>query len=173
MDIRSEIKGTMDSLGLSIRQLSLKSGVRRQSIMHFLKGGNIHLGNLEKVLATLGYELSFSKKRAATGKSKTSLQRRIFASEEGIKMFCKERGITYLAVFGSVLRGDFNKGSDIDVLINFDRPVSFFELEEIEAGLKSLFKTDHKLDVLTINSVSPLIKDEIDSNLEVLYEKAA
>ena len=43
---------------------------------------------------------------------------------EKIAAFCQRWQISELALFGSVLRGDFGPGSDIDVLVTFapERP---------------------------------------------------
>lgn len=38
---------------------------------------------------------------------------------EGIRSFCKRWGVRELALFGSVLRGDFRDDSDVDVLLTF------------------------------------------------------
>lgn len=173
MDIRVEIKRLTEKAELSVRQLSLKSGVRRQSIMHFLAGGNIHLNNLEKILSALGHEIEFSETRHPHGTSKDLTQRRLRINRAALKKFCRANGIKYLAVFGSVLRDDFVEDSDIDVVIKLKQPVSFFDFMDIEEGLKRLFKTRHKLDVVTVNSVSPIIADEINNDSEILYEEAA
>jgi predicted nucleotidyltransferase len=46
-------------------------------------------------------------------------------SKDKIQDFCRKWKVTELALFGSVLRGDFRPSSDIDVLVSFDptRPV--------------------------------------------------
>jgi predicted nucleotidyltransferase len=166
MDIRGETKRLIGASGVSLRQLSAKSGVRRQSIMDFLKGGNIHISNLQKLVSALGYALEF---RA----SKPLLEKRLTFSRSKLSKFCKDNGIQYLAVFGSILRKDFGEGSDIDVMIRFKRPVSLFEFADIETRLAKLFKTGHKLDIVTTKSVSPFLIEEISRNSEVLYEEAA
>lgn len=172
MDIRGQIKTIIDSEKLSIRQLSLKSGVRRQSIMRFLGGGNIHINNLERILKTLGYDLKLVKV-IFSPKTDKLLQKRLQYSEASLSRFCRDNNIKSLSVFGSVLRSDFNKSSDIDLLIEFKRPIDFFEFASIEADLQKIFKTGHNLDVVTIKSVSPLLVEEITKNREVLYEEAA
>ena len=141
--------------------------------MHFLAGGNIHLDNLEKILSTLGYEIEFSATSHPLEIDRDLIQKRLRFDRAGLKKFCRTNGIAYLAVFGSVLRDDFAEDSDIDIVIKLKQPVSFFDLMDIEEGLKKLFKTRHKLDVVTVNSVSPLIAKEIHSDSEILYEEAA
>jgi predicted nucleotidyltransferase/DNA-binding Xre family transcriptional regulator len=171
MDIREKIQEMVDEAGISIRELSEKSGVRRASIMNFLKGGNIHLKNLEKLLAALGYALEPTKLEGRP--DPTLLRERIEVSKEKLKEFCSRNNIEYLAVFGSVLRDDFRDDSDIDVLVRLESDVSFFELMDIEEELKGVFGTDHKIDLVTEQALSPLIREEIGSAYEVLYEKVA
>lgn len=166
MSLRNGIKELIKVSSISIRQLSIKSGVRRQSIMHFLSGGNIHIENLEKIVFTLGYGVELKA-------SKSLLAQRIPVAQKKLADFCKKNGISFFAIFGSVLRKDFNKGSDIDIMVKFAKPVTFFELADIEEKLKKLLQTKHKLDIVTAKSVSPLLVDEINKKCEVLYEEAA
>jgi len=140
--------------------------------MHFLNGGNIHIRNLEKIVTSLGFEIELTKLGKTESLSKPIFYNRINVSQKQIELFCKKYGILYLALFGSILREDFGKQSDIDVMIKLDRNLSFFELAEIEEKLQNLFKTEHPIDLLTEKSISPLIKDSIMNNLEVIYDKA-
>lgn len=166
MSIRNDINNLIKLSGLSIRQLSIKSGVRRQSIMSFLNGGNLHIANLEKIVFTLGYGIELKA-------SKPLLAQRLPLAQKKLAEFCKKNGITFFAIFGSVLRKDFSKESDIDIMVKFAKPVTFFELDDIEEKLKKLLQTKHKLDVVTARSVSPLLINEINNNCEILYEEAA
>jgi len=63
------------------------------------------------------------------------------------------------AVFGSFVRGEQRKKSDIDILVEFKGSKSLLDL----AGLKiELEETLHKkVDVLTYKSLHPLLKDRI------------
>lgn len=45
----------------------------------------------------------------------------IHIPREEIEAFCRRHHISSLALFGSVLRGDFGPDSDIDVLVEFER----------------------------------------------------
>lgn len=44
----------------------------------------------------------------------------ISVSKTALATFCRENGITKLAVFGSALEDDFGPNSDIDVLVEFE-----------------------------------------------------
>jgi len=171
MDLRSRIKGLIDEQGLSIRTLSEKSGVRRQSISAFLAGANLHIENLTKLLAALGQGLEIAPLSSAKGAG--AIEQRFPVGRAALKKFCRKHGIRMFALFGSVLRSDFNDASDIDVLIEFRRPVSLFELAVIEEELGALVKTAHPLDMVTPGALSRHLKDEIQRGREVLYEEAS
>ena len=171
MDIREKIRGMIEEAGFSIRELSEKSGVRRASITTFLKGGNLHLRNLEKLLSSLGCTLEPIKTKKAL--SRSLVRERIHTSNKRLDELCRKHNIQHLAVFGSVLRDDFRADSDIDVLIRLESDVSFFELMDIEEELKSVFDTEHKIDLVTEQALSPLIREEIADTYEVLYDEAA
>lgn len=165
MDTRRQLQYLMQNQNLSIRELSRKSGVRRLSIMRFLDGGNIHLDNLQKVLTSLGYNMTLA--------PFTGNQTKIKVDRRAIAKLCKQYHVRMLALFGSVLRNDFSKESDIDILVDFEKPIGFFELADFETDLRHLFHTSHPLDVVTVKSLSPLIAGNVINSSEVVYDKAA
>lgn len=83
---------------------------------------------------------------------------------------CRKNGIRKLALFGSVLRDDFQPTSDIDVLVEFEpgRVPGFFGLHQIECEIAALFG-NHKVDLLTFRSLNRHLKDRILSEAEVQY----
>jgi predicted nucleotidyltransferase len=74
--------------------------------------------------------------------------------------------VTRAAVFGSFARGETTKRSDIDLLIEFKGEKSLLDLAGLKIALQELLKT--KVDVLTYNSLHPLLKDRILSEQEVI-----
>ncbi len=40
-------------------------------------------------------------------------------NNKAVKKICEKNGITFLGVFGSIVRGEDNEQSDIDLLISF------------------------------------------------------
>ena len=91
--------------------------------------------------------------------------------EEKIAKICEENDIVFMALFGSFVRGDENKRSDIDILIRFDKTKekSLLDLIHAENELKKLFK--RKVDLLTIGSISPYMREEVLNSMRVIYEK--
>jgi predicted nucleotidyltransferase len=65
---------------------------------------------------------------------------RIAMPEDKIVDFCRRWQVTELALFGSVLRGDFRPDSDVDVLISFapETRWSLFDLVTMEQELETL-----------------------------------
>jgi uncharacterized protein len=59
---------------------------------------------------------------------------------EPIERFCRRWKVAELALFGSVLRGDFHPESDVDVLVTFtpDANWSIFDLMTMEEELSGL-----------------------------------
>jgi predicted nucleotidyltransferase len=91
--------------------------------------------------------------------------------DERLTKICVENDIVFMALFGSFVRGDQNKKSDIDILIKFDpaKEKSLLDLIHVENELKKLFR--RKVDLLTIGSISPYLRDEVLNSMRVLYEK--
>jgi predicted nucleotidyltransferase len=61
-----------------------------------------------------------------------------------LEAFCQRWKIHELALFGSVLRGDFDANSDIDLLVSFseDAKWSLFDHVQMEIDLSRLFNRD-------------------------------
>lgn len=62
-------------------------------------------------------------------------------------------------IFGSYARGEQNKKSDIDILVEFKGERSLFDLVELEMLLRKAL--NKKVDLLTYNSINPLLKKRI------------
>jgi len=81
--------------------------------------------------------------------------------------FLKEKGVLKASLFGSFARGDNTESSDIDLILQLKSDKNLFDLAEIKVDLEEKF--NRKVDVLTFNSVNPLIKEVILKDQEVLF----
>jgi len=80
--------------------------------------------------------------------------------------YLKERfNVKTIGIFGSYVRGEQKKESDIDILVEFQKPVGFFEFIELEDYLSE--KLGIKVDLVTPDALKPLIKPRILK--EVVY----
>lgn len=71
----------------------------------------------------------------------------------------KEAGITKSALFGSYVRGDASENSDIDFLINFPTDTTLLDVVRLQRSLQE--NLQKKVDLVSYNAISPLIKDSI------------
>lgn len=170
MELRDHIRALLARQKLSIRGLSAISGVRRQSITAFLAGANIHLDNLQKLLAALGQRLTLGPLAVA---AQTLAQERLAIDRRRLRTICRRYGIRRVALFGSVLRPEFSAKSDIDILVQFGKTISLFEMAALEEELATVFPKGRQLDVVTEQALSPHFRGEVLAECEVVYEEAA
>ncbi len=81
----------------------------------------------------------------------------------------KERGVKKAGVFGSYARGEETPSSDLDVLVDFSRPVSLLEIIRLERELGERMGTT--VDLVTEDSVSPYLQDDIMRSVKIFYEE--
>jgi predicted nucleotidyltransferase len=68
-------------------------------------------------------------------------------------------GVRSLSLFGSVARDEDGPASDVDLLVEFNRPVGYFGLFALQDYLESLLGC--KVDLGTSNSLKPRIRDHV------------
>ena len=85
-----------------------------------------------------------------------------------IKEILIKNGADFIALFGSFARGEEKKESDVDILVNFKKPISLFDHAGIELDLEN--KTGKKVDLITKRSLSKYMRPFIMNELITLYE---
>jgi uncharacterized protein len=73
-------------------------------------------------------------------------------------------GVKSLALFGSVVRDEANPASDVDLLVEFDRPVGLFGLFALQDRLEEIFGC--KVDLGTPESLKPRLRASVISEME-------
>lgn len=75
----------------------------------------------------------------------------------------RRHGVVHASLFGSVARGEAGTGSDVDILVEFERGRSLLDL----AGLRSdlIAALGRSVDVATSNSLHPRLRDRILAEL--------
>jgi len=68
-------------------------------------------------------------------------------------------GVVSLGVFGSYVRGEQKPDSDVDILVEMDKPIGFFRFIELEEHLASILGV--KVDLVTKKALKPAIGSEI------------
>ena len=69
----------------------------------------------------------------------------------------KRYGVIKASIFGSFVRGEQSKSSDIDLIEEMPEDASLFELASLKLDLEDILK--RKVDVLTFRSLNPLLKE--------------
>ena len=86
--------------------------------------------------------------------------------KERILPVLRHYDVVRAAIFGSFVRGDNKEGSDIDLLVEFKGEKSLLDLAGLKISLEELLKME--VDVLTYNSLHPLLKERILNEQEVI-----
>ena len=97
-------------------------------------------------------------------------ERPLEIADEVIESFCRKWKIEELALFGSVLRGDFRPDSDVDVLATFapDAKWSVFDHARMQGELSTLL--GRQADVIESAGLSnPFRRREILATRKVIY----
>jgi predicted nucleotidyltransferase len=71
----------------------------------------------------------------------------------------RQHGVKSLSVFGSLVRGKATPESDIDMLVEFDRPVGLFEFIRLKLYLEDL--TGRSVDLVTPDALRPSMRADI------------
>jgi hypothetical protein len=72
-------------------------------------------------------------------------------------------GVQSLALFGSVVRNEAGASSDIDMLVEFSRPVGLFGLFALQDRLEELFGC--RVDLGTPDSLKPRLRPAVKDEL--------
>jgi hypothetical protein len=69
------------------------------------------------------------------------------------------QGVKSLAIFGSVARDEAKVDSDIDILVEFSRPVGLFDFIGLKEYLEALI--GRPVDLVTLDAIRPIMRDRI------------
>jgi hypothetical protein len=68
-------------------------------------------------------------------------------------------GVKSLALFGSTVRGEARENSDIDLLVEFHRPVGLFEFMDVKQYLEDVLGC--RVDLGTPDSLKPRLRESV------------
>jgi len=84
---------------------------------------------------------------------------------------CRRYGIRRLAVFGSALRGELERESDLDILVDFEPGVAIgLRFITLQAELSALL--GRRVDLVTAGFLSPHFRPRVVREAVSLYEAA-
>ena len=88
-----------------------------------------------------------------------------------LRSLCRRYGIRRLAVFGSAIRGELERGSDLDILVEFEPGIAVgLRFITLQAELSDLF--GRRVDLVTAGFLSPHFRPRVVQEAVPLYEAA-
>jgi hypothetical protein len=91
-------------------------------------------------------------------------------SQEKIKQFCQHHSIRKLSLFGSVLRDDFTRESDVDVLVEFESgKTPGLAIITMQDELSTII--NRQVDLRTAADLSRYFRDRALAEAMVIYEQ--
>lgn len=91
--------------------------------------------------------------------------------KEKILKICEGNDISFMTIFGSFIKGEENKRSDIDIAIEFTDKSrkNLFDLIHIEDELKKIL--GRKVDLGIFSAIKPHIIEDVKKQMRIIYEK--
>jgi predicted nucleotidyltransferase len=80
----------------------------------------------------------------------------------------KRQGVIKAAIFGSAVRGEMTKKSDIDILVKLKKGKTLLDFIGLKLDLEK--KLGRDVDVVSYGGIHPLLKDIILKEQKVIYE---
>lgn len=81
---------------------------------------------------------------------------------------CRQNDVRKIGVFGSVVRGEADAQSDIDLVVSFSKRISLLKMVTLEREISEALGMD--VDLLTEDAISPYLRERIKRDVQVLYE---
>lgn len=85
-----------------------------------------------------------------------------------IAEYLKSKGASKAAVFGSFARNEETPDSDIDVLVDFNQPITLFDFAGFQIELQE--KIGKKIDLVMEGGMNPLIEKYASKDYLVLFQ---
>jgi len=82
---------------------------------------------------------------------------------ENYRVLTTEYGVSRIGIFGSLVKGTMTEDSDLDIVVEFNRPIGFKFFRLIEY-LEDLF--GKKVDVITKEGIENIRVKEVARNIE-------
>lgn len=85
-----------------------------------------------------------------------TLKKNIVIIDQNFVKLQSNYNVKKIAFFGSTVKGKQTKKSDIDIIVEFTKPIGFFDFIKLERFLSKILKK--KVDLVTKNALKPVIK---------------
>lgn len=85
--------------------------------------------------------------------------KRIIKIKRKIMPILNRYGVRKAGIFGSVVRGETKKNSDIDILVEIKKDISLLDFIGMKQEIADILKL--KVDLVEYTTIKPLLKDRI------------
>jgi uncharacterized protein len=82
---------------------------------------------------------------------------------------CRQNDVSMIGVFGSMVRGESKRRSDIDLIVRFSKRKSLLAVVKLERELSEAM--GRKVNLLTEGALSPYLRERILNEIRVVYGK--
>ena len=80
---------------------------------------------------------------------------------------CRQNDVSMVGIFGSMVRGEAKKKSDIDLIVRFSKRKSLLAMVRLERELTEAL--GRKVDLLTEPAISPYMRERVLKEMQVVY----
>ena len=156
MTSSSLIRQARFDAGLTQAELAARASTSQAAVARYESGAvSPSVATLERLIHAAGAELVLSLQQATptnlSGKRATKLRRH----RREVIALARQAGAVNVRLFGSVARGDDNRTSDIDLLVDFDIGRGLVPLVELADSLEQLL--DERVDIAPVALLKPAV----------------
>jgi predicted nucleotidyltransferase/DNA-binding XRE family transcriptional regulator len=142
--------------GLTQAELAARASTSQAAVARYESGAvSPSVATLERLIHAAGAELVLSVRQATptnlSGKRAIKLRRH----RREVIALARQAGAVNVRLFGSVARGDDNRTSDIDLLVDFDIGRGLVPLVELADSLEQLL--DERVDIAPVALLKPAV----------------
>jgi len=106
------------------------------------------------------------------GKKATRVPKKFIGLCDSILPILEPYGVKRIALFGSVVRGEATKRSDIDILVDFEeprrKPLGLFKWVELEEELSK--RLGRKVDLVSNAGLNEHIRPYVEKEMVIIYD---
>lgn len=89
-------------------------------------------------------------------------------NQEKLVEIAKAAGFSFLALFGSVARGEATAESDVDLAVRFGRTIDLFDLATAKLAMEQVI--GRPVDLIPVDSAYPFVREAMMRDWIILYE---
>ncbi len=155
--------------GLTQVELAARAGVA-QSVISAYESGRRQpaLSTLAALVEATGFELDVQVRRPARGLARLTgpVGRRVRRHRADLVAAAAAHGVSGLAVFGSVARGQDQPGSDVDLLVDLPPGMGLLALGCLQADLEAILSAP--IDLVPQADLKPDVRERVHAEMVAL-----